>query len=677
MITKRQASLDISQPSFKSSKTSTIPQINNIISTSLHFQSWKWLLSVVILILLASSSDASTTVKKTIPFNGMILKATSHSVFWMQERVQAPGSVDLQNMTFSIVLPFDDDDGGDHQNRRMESLVVGDHLHSESSSPDTTTAARRKTRKRSIDNKQKSTSIDPPPSNETMVAPQPPQQVIETVLVPVPKHCGTSNNNLWGNLKLPGTRPKKQQQKQTCDWQQLGIGIKSNQPFLQASEDMTTAHHYCCSQAAIDEGICDAKQLGRLLLNSQLIVEGINYQQVVIPTEDTNTSLSWPNLDVGGFSINYTGDYIWVLANCLDDGVDVVVDGTLDWISANTTKDGNPKKTGLENLVHSIKQGPQSKKPTFPEDGLVQIVYFVIMSTLYGILGMVWWLRRRWQIENHHGIAILLAAVASLQLALASLDLYVWGGRSGSLDLWVWDGPERDEVLRHSALVLGAFKAGMIRWLVLLQFVSLPIRTLGNENQRHGQRCTQLWVTALCVIFTINCIIWGIVSAMAKDNLQNIKMLMHGEEKLWLKATAVTSAIALLLDVWAYLWSCVRFIQRFCRVGQRSTITKSSWVILLLVTAHGIFLIYTMVDDWKINRKIAALFVWDQGNIRILTEGSYFIVTSCLESRTGNRTSIAACHTHTREDQSDDCNGSTHRASGKAAREVEMAPLIA
>ena len=164
---------------------------------------------------------------------------------------------------------------------------------------------------------------------------------------------------------------------------------------------------------------------------------------------------------------------------------------------------------------------------------------------------------------------------------------------------------------------------------------------------------------------------------MAKDNLQNMQMLMHGKEKLLLKATAVLFAIALLLDGWAYLWSFFRFVQRLCRVEQRSSNTKASWVMFLLVTAHGIFVIYTIVDDWKSNRKIAALFVWDQGKIRIITEGSYFIVTSCLESPTGNRTLLAAGDTCVMDDESGDCDISSDRASGKAAREVEMAPLIA
>ncbi|KAL3934723.1 MAG: hypothetical protein SGBAC_009623 [Bacillariaceae sp.] len=174
---------------------------------------------------------------------------------------------------------------------------------------------------------------------------------------------------------------------------------------------------------------------------------------------------------------------------------------------------------------------------------------------------------------------------------------------------------------------------------------------------------------------------------MAKDNLHNMKMLMNGQEKLWLKATAILSANAFLLDTWAYAWSCLGLFKQgcFCRFPHRSPEwcnSNASWAIFLLATMYGFILIYTMAEYyWKMGRKMDALFAWDKSNIRTLTEGFYWIAMRCLmgnhslsPQEPGGGTS---CDMNDEEsDYSDDIHN-TDIASRKAAREVEMAPLVA
>lgn len=387
---------------------------------------------------------------KTVPFQGMRLEATSQSIFWLQERLQAPGSVDFGNLTFSVIPQLDeqDDNNGERQ-------VMPDGLEKE----DYSGGARRKARKRDQDKQKTIVYVSPDTLVDKEAKPQPPppaqqqspQQVLEVVLVPIPKRCGAKR--LWDTMKSPtgaSTNGSKQLQP-TCDWPKLGIGVTTIQSTASAG---TSRHQFCCSQASMDKGICNANQLGRLILHPKVQE---NYVQVVVPAS-SSASFSWPH-DDSVFATNQTGDYVWILANCWEDGSDVSVDGTLVW---NNAVVANGTAGGLGNLVHSIKEGPQSKKPKFPQDGRLQIWVYGVMGTLYLMLGIGWYCcggttslqihstktTDGLGIASHHTLSVVIF-VASMHLWLSSVHLYVWGARSGSLDWWVWDGPERNEVLRH------------------------------------------------------------------------------------------------------------------------------------------------------------------------------------------------------------------------------------
>lgn len=181
----------------------------------------------------------------------------------------------------------------------------------------------------------------------------------------------------------------------------------------------------------------------------------------------------------------------------------------------------------------------------------------------------------------------------------------------------------------------------------------------------------------LAIMYTGVCMAWGILAAMAKDNIQNMKMLMDGEEKQLLQGTAILSVAGIFLDGWAYLWALYRYLQRCCtsQLFRHQSNTISSSVILVLVTACWIFVIYSMADSLRKGHKMDALFVWDHGAVRFVTEMTYFLVlvASFLQIARTKWLSLPPDNTMNMDDEARTCD---RTSDGEASTELEMAPLI-
>ncbi len=126
------------------------------------------------------------------------------------------------------------------------------------------------------------------------------KQMLDVVFFLIPETCKT---NIWGS----------------CDWSTLGVGMRDDR--------VSGGVNYCCSEDAVSDGLCPSDQMGRLIINPNFFKGEIKTLQV--PTEaDTEFELDNPLFDV-----SLTGEYVLLLANCDDYGMDVFSLGSMEWKS--------------------------------------------------------------------------------------------------------------------------------------------------------------------------------------------------------------------------------------------------------------------------------------------------------------------------------------------------------
>jgi hypothetical protein len=129
-------------------------------------------------------------------------------------------------------------------------------------------------------------------------------QVIDYVLFMIPDDC---KQDMWGN----------------CDWSALGVGTAD----LEVEGNIS----YCCSEDTASRGICKASDIGKIILDSLLF--GGQQRAVEVPTT-INTEFSLTGED-SVFKISKSGDHVLLMGNCYDDGLDVLVIGSMEWKSEN------------------------------------------------------------------------------------------------------------------------------------------------------------------------------------------------------------------------------------------------------------------------------------------------------------------------------------------------------
>jgi Lung seven transmembrane receptor. len=111
-----------------------------------------------------------------------------------------------------------------------------------------------------------------------------------------------------------------------CDWAKLGVG----------SSDNAGNNRWCCSEDAIDLGLCEEQNLGRIIINKALF-RGEHRPVTIPPVGSYEASMKLPVMDTK----EGTGQYTLVLANCNDYGRDVYVDGQYLWRSKGGYLPGN------------------------------------------------------------------------------------------------------------------------------------------------------------------------------------------------------------------------------------------------------------------------------------------------------------------------------------------------
>jgi hypothetical protein len=105
-----------------------------------------------------------------------------------------------------------------------------------------------------------------------------------------------------------------------CDWPDLGIGARTEDGVIR----------YCCSNDAIDLGLCQGSQYGRLIMDATKFSGKHRYKNVPAAGEFDE------QLKYGRFEQKSdSGKYVLAMANCNDEGRPVKVKGHTIWKSVH------------------------------------------------------------------------------------------------------------------------------------------------------------------------------------------------------------------------------------------------------------------------------------------------------------------------------------------------------
>ena len=209
------------------------------------------------------------------------------------------------------------------------------------------------------------------------------KQVLDIIVFHLPDQCKTKS---WGS----------------CDWSALGVGVNS--------ADMPGGVSYCCSEIAVSKQVCTSDMMGRLMIDPKLF-KG-EQRSVEVPTEpNTEFTLDNPLIEVG-----VTGDYIALLANCDDFGMDVFSVGSIEW---------------------------KSVKGYLPGDMFRLMTFYIVMAAVYLVLVLWYWCGMRMYQDAAIPIQKFILAtifLGLLEFLLRSTDLATWnldGIRSQAV---IWSG---------------------------------------------------------------------------------------------------------------------------------------------------------------------------------------------------------------------------------------------
>jgi len=280
--------------------------------------------------------------------------------------------------------------------------------------------------------------------------------------------------------------------KKGCDWTKLGIGKRSE----------AGVPRYCCSDDAVNLGLCQKTQLGHLIIDNDNFVG--NHRQVIIPpTGDTHVDYSRFEEKSG------SGTYVVAFANCNERGRKVIVEGKTVW---------------------------KSRHGFLPGD-LFGLMYFNVF--LFGIYFVVFlWYAVTMKMYEDANIPIQNWVAATI--FMGCMELFF---KAGDLFVWNEDG-YRFWIAFYIGIIMGVLKRGISRCLIVM--VSLGWGVVRDDLGPVLHR-----IRFLGGVYVAASLVRDIFAVVAYTEVQ--KLSQEEEVEIFDIVTILRFSI-LLIDILFYIW---------------------------------------------------------------------------------------------------------------------------
>jgi len=353
-----------------------------------------------------------------------------------------------------------------------------------------------------------------------------------------------------------------------CDLTQFGVGGRTEDGNLR----------WCCSEDAIDFGLCPEDRLGRLIMHEDLLKGQTG--SISIPFAGNSKK----RLRNGEFELEESSRYVVVFSNCNGDGRDIRVTGHLIWHS-----------------THGYLPGE-----------LYGFMYFYILLTIVYAVLMCWFgllmqanKESRIPIEKWIFMTIIMG---SCEMFFRSSDYFLWNVRG-----------TRPTLLLYGFIIVGVLKRGVSRALLVMV-------SLGWGVIKDSLGSTMNSIVVLAAAFTGVSAFRDLMMVFAEEDMTTLSD--DQEHELFDIVTILTFIVA-AIDVIFILWildalngtmqylennSQLRKLARYLRLRTIllcAILFATIWVVFSLVNSYNKDAIVREEDQWIVDgaTKVNYLFV--------------------------------------------------------------------
>lgn len=329
-----------------------------------------------------------------------------------------------------------------------------------------------------------------------------------------------------------------------CDWTKLGVGAKDGQGGIR----------WCCSPDAIENGFCHEGHngYGRLIVNSTTF-KG-QHRFITVPSSGKlQTKVRYGTFE----EPTNSGKYVLIIANCNDNGRDVLVDGQYTWYSKHGYLPGN----------------------LFGE-----MFFFVFVTAIFLIITL--WYGISMKFYEDESIPIQKWILGTIFLGL--LESFF---RTGDYFVWNEDGT-RFWFAMYTGVIIGVMKRAISRCLIVMV-------SLGWGVVRDSLGTTMRTIVTLGIIY--------VGTSTARDIMtlfvitENETMTTREGRELFDAVTILTFVVA-AVDVTFYLWildslnGTMQYLENMSQASKLMRYLRLRLILLLSILFAVVWSVFSIVD---------------------------------------------------------------------------------
>jgi hypothetical protein len=346
------------------------------------------------------------------------------------------------------------------------------------------------------------------------------KQVMDLVLFMVPEDC---KKDSWG----------------TCDWAKLGVGAYD--------DEMEGGMSYCCSADTAQRGLCNSDDIGTLMVDRS-VFSG-DHRKVVVPQSTDQTFV----MDDPRFDITVSGDYVLVIANCNDFGLEVLALGNMEWQSVNGYLPGDMIGLmffyGILTAIYVALALWYYCGMKIFQDAAIPIQKYILATIIIGLLEVLFRTTDfvLWNYEGMRSDGIMYTAMSLGVLKRASSRCL------GVMVAMGW-GVVRDSLGNSlvKIIVLGVLYAGLTLARDFFIVVADDVKTISMSTQ-YFELMDFAWILTILVIFINVIFYFWIISSLnaTTEYLRNMNQTSKLKRHLTLRCLIIISLI--VVGIWYVL----------------------------------------------------------------------------------------------------------------------------
>jgi hypothetical protein len=341
-----------------------------------------------------------------------------------------------------------------------------------------------------------------------------------------------------------------------CDWTELGVGKKAKDGTLR----------WCCSNEAIDLGMCDGeKNYGRLMIDAEKF-KGNHRFVTVQPSGAMSKQIRY-----GKVEEKESGTYVVVYANCNEQGREIQVTGEAVWRS-----------------VHGYLPGELYGFMWFYV--FLTVVYFVLLCW-YG-LGMYKNEEHRIEIEKWIFLAIILGL---LEMVFRTGDYFVWNADGYRSQFIIWVG-----------ILTGVLKQGISRCLVVMV-------SLGWGVVRDDLGST---MRAIVILGAAYIVVSAVRDLMIVFALEDVNRLSTDEEAGMFDVITIMTFIVSAIDVIFIMWildalnNTMLYLENMNQTRKLDRYLKLRCLFLFAILFAAMWAVFSLVDTFNEDSIVMEEHAW-------------------------------------------------------------------